>query len=786
VTAMRNSKGYLRPARVLVFLLAAAVLAGVAAFALRCQGGQESVRAQSPAPVILVTEPLSGTSAYAGSYLPVSATAMGFRPITRVELWLDGHLVDTQDPDQPEGVSSFLAHFELLVSEGPHMLFVRAVDADSIVGQSLPVSIVGAPKPGPGDVFYAVTVGPDETLTDIAESYGTDLATLLKLNAGPGGQEPAPGSLIKVPVPPENEPPASPPPTPVPGGSSVPVPDAPALIVGSTSSLAFQAATLPVAPDSLQAQVKDCKVTLVWNDNATDEGGYTVWMAEQGLLPETVGTLEPSASTGPAWFEFQAPDPGYFSFWVEAVNSVGAQPSNVVWAEVDSTCPATQSTQLQVEAVDMTVGADYDRVYCYVSVEGAPEVRVPEDDSTFMQVQAGQANIAGWQKLALPTPADNSLNLEGECWGWSGGALNKLGNFSGNLSSETWDGAKQTLDAGPFQIGVTVESLGAVETREISADRSPGLPPGGDSSGTFFVEYTEDPTLPVPYDLGFGPPPDSPWFKGCEPRCDDLLWKWDGDQGKITGFMVFVNGLPYGTYPYPSMRDVVVRVPMSTCDSATRWQVATVAGPVRSKLSDPLDVPPECEVWVKVKFEYLDLTWTHDGVGSGSPGDCDTMDAYYATNLQAGGPDFQHEQTVTFYGYGGINPSVPTGQFVQHLGCGVHSFKELADSIDPVFVYGVPPALPPFSEIRFGTGWWGGPFSIWVRANFVDSDGRWSGDDWIARYNLRFDFDSPQEAIDYLKCGKTFVESEEDEEGGSHLQFTLTASTSYEGLAGCP
>jgi hypothetical protein len=779
MTTARKIRGYLKPARVVVFLLAIAALAGIAVFVLRRHGGQETAHAESPAPVLLVSEPVSGTPAYAGSYLAVSATAVGFRPITRVELWLDGHLVDTQDSDQPEGVSSLLANFELLVPEGPHMLFLRAVDADSAIGQSLPISIVGAPKPDPGSVFYAVDAAPGETLADIAESYGSDPATLQKVNPGPGGQEPAPGALVKVPVPPENEPPASPTPAPLPAASPVPVPDVPALGVGSASFLSSKAATLPAAPDGLQAQVKDCKVTLVWNDNATDEGGYTVWMAGQGSPPQTVGTLEPSPSTGPAWFEFQAPDPGYFSFWVEAVNSVGAQPSNVVWVHVDPGCPAAQSTQLQVEAVDMAVDGNYDRVYCYVSLEGAPEVRVPEDDSTFMHVQAGQADMAGWRKLALPTPADNSLDLEGECWGWSGAALSKLGNFSGNLGSETWDGTKQTLDAGPFQIGVAVEPLGTLETREISSDRSPGLPPGGESSGTFFPEYTEDPTLPVPYDLGFGPPPDSPWFTACEPPCEKLLWKWDGDESKITGFIVFFNGVPYGTYPYPPMRGAVVRIPLSPCDSTARWQVAAIAGGARSKLSDPLDVPPECGVYVKVKFDSLDLEWTHDGWGSGSPGDCDTLDAYYATNLQVGNDDWAHEETVLFYG-----PSKAyTGAFFKPLGCGVHSFKDLADNVDPVFIYSS--TLPPFSEIRFGIGWWGGSFSIWVRANFLDHDD-WTPDDWIARYNIRFDFDSPQQAIDYLKCGKTFVESEEDEEAGSHLQFTLTASTSDEGLAGCP
>jgi hypothetical protein len=783
MTAVNDRRRYLKPALVAVLLLAVAALTGVAVFTFqrRGEGEKESVHAQSPAPVLLVTEPASGTSAYAGSYLPVSATAMGFRPVTRVELWLDGRLVETQRSDPPEGVSSLVADFELPVSEGPHMLFARAVDADAAVGQSVPVNIVGVPKPGPGDVFYAVTAAPGETLADIVQSYGSDPAKLQDLNASLGGREPATGELIKVPIPPEDEPPAAPPPAPAPGASSVPVPDVPALGVGSTSSLATQAATLPVAPDGLQAQVKDCKVTLVWNDNATDEGGYTVWMAGQGLPPETVGALEASPSTGPAWFEFQAPGPGYFSFWVEAANSVGAQPSNVVWVQVDPACPATEGAQLQVEAVDMTVAAGYDRVYCYVSIEGAPEVRIPEDDSTFMQVQTGQADMTRWRKLALPTPEDNSLDLEGECWGWSGEALSKMGNFSGNLSSETWDGAAQTLDGGPFQIAVAAEPLSAADTREIAADRSPGLPPGGGSSDTFFVEYTEDPALPVPHDLNMGPPPDSPWFQDCVPECGRLSWKWDGDQAKINGFMIFLDGVPYATFPIPAMRDVVVKYPMSACSDGAHWRVAAVAGSTTSKVSDPLWVTTSlvCNIYVKVKFDYLDLEWTHDGLGSGGPGDCDTLDAYYALNMQVGSDN----KTVMFYG-----PSKPyTGAAFRPLRCGVHSFQELADSVDPIYVSGA--TGPPFSEIHGAIiqSMFGGSFQVAVRANFVDHDD-WTGDDFIARYALRLDFGSQKEGLDYLKCGKTFVDSNQDEEGKSHLQFTLTASTSptFNPPLGCP
>lgn len=120
-------------------------------------------------------------------------------------------------------------------------------------------------------------------------------------------------------------------------------------------------------------------------------------------------------------------------------------------------------TQLQVEALDMSVSGDYDRVYCYVSFEGAPEVRLPEGASTFIQVQGGQGKIAEWaagsRRLVLSIPEDGRLDLEGECWGWSGKTLHRLGTFAGKFPSATWDGARRSVEGTGFQIGIAVKPL---------------------------------------------------------------------------------------------------------------------------------------------------------------------------------------------------------------------------------------------------------------------------------------------------------------------------------------
>lgn len=124
--------------------------------------------------------------------------------------------------------------------------------------------------------------------------------------------------------------------------------------------------------------------------------------------------------------------------------------------------------QLQIEAIDMSVSGDYDRVYCYASLAGAPEVRLPERDFTFIQVSAGQGNIAEWaagnRKLVVSMPKDGVLNLGGECWAWSGKTLHRLGPFAGKYPSETWDGARRPLEGAGFHIDVALKPVEQVVT----------------------------------------------------------------------------------------------------------------------------------------------------------------------------------------------------------------------------------------------------------------------------------------------------------------------------------
>ena len=105
--------------------------------------GFPQARGQNEPPSVTVTEPAPEASVLADSYICVSASASGAPPITRVELWLDGELVDTEESSVVGGISPFDVSFDLLVPQGQHTLFVRAVNAAGLMENSAPVNVGG-------------------------------------------------------------------------------------------------------------------------------------------------------------------------------------------------------------------------------------------------------------------------------------------------------------------------------------------------------------------------------------------------------------------------------------------------------------------------------------------------------------------------------------------------------------------------------------------------------------------------------------------------------------------
>jgi hypothetical protein len=647
---------------------------------------QQQLQAQAQPPSVTITYPVSGASTLAGSYLPVSATAFGGIPITRAELWVDGELMDTQESRAPEGISPFYVSFDLTVSQGLHTLFVRAVDATGLLGDSWPVNVGGVERPGPDDPAVVVTVEAGETLEDIVAAYDVDPEIVRQLNPGLGDQEPPEGSEVVLP-PPRSQAPAGPEgpsvgPT-LPSGEdqppkSAPLPPptgprldvvaaAPPISIGPLLDL-LAAGSPPAAPTGLQAEVTGCNIRLRWNDNADNEERYEVrYLWNLGQDPRLIAELEPAAG-GQAWFEFPAPSEGAFILWVEAINFWGGQPSNKVGALVTGgDCPQNLATHLQVEWLDMTVPSGYDQVYCYLSFEGAPHVRVPDAGgffNDFVQSALWGDNFSPWAgdetKLVVPIPADESLEVKGECSGWFGGKLSEIGTLGGAYPRQTWHGARLTLAVSGLEIGLAIKPLaGALDT-----------------SGLVTTFSYDDPSLPVPYEVAEGGVRS---FNPVDPLVRSLGWKWDGDPNAISGFQILLNGVPYNAGGGWSLvgstsQSAVVRLP-TVCGRRISWQVRAVAGQAQSGLSaltpdNEYDLPP-CYGYLMETTKSIPLLWwdtLHE--------DCDPF--YPAWLLQLNGQGIVYDQGTCEGG-----SCLIRGR--RHTGCEAVDLASFYEGTDPHF-----------------------------------------------------------------------------------------------------
>ncbi len=702
-------------------------------------------------PMVIVSEPVSGTSLPGTANTVVISTSSGSRPIARVELWLDGALKATQNSQRPAGDSPFESTLPLAVdSAGPHVLFVRAIDTAGLIGQSQPVTLVGGAPPDPTQMTGSALVEAGETYADIANSLGTDATRLQQLNPGLGGQQPAAGSVINVPLSPQEAGQSVSAAAPSTAGNFQ-MPDKPALKV--VQALPFWAnlplsSTQPAPPDGLNAQVKDCRLQLRWNDNSTNETGYEIWVSAPGVLPGSVAKLQASPSSGPASADIAAPQAGSLNVWVEALDSAGSQPSNIVSVSVDPTCLAGSPTELQVEALDMKVPGSAGNTYCYLSVMNEPHLRVPANDGEFIQASAGKADIASWaaadHKLVVPIPSNGVLPISGSCLAWEGSTLVELGSFQSNVASAQWDGKRLAVNGDSFEIGLSVNPL------------------GGTTMTTYGLPI--NPRIPAPYALVEVDAPNYPLFQG-NPPARLLHWKWDGDPKTINGFTVLFNGQPVASYNYPDMRDVVVRLP-GNCSHNIRWEVVAVAtvygraaGPgggvatVQSPRSNAVQyAQPECKSYLVIKYETLSIRTTDE---EGLAGDCPTLEGYYALI----GP----HQIKKFYYPGG---AFVGGSFLTLQCFHTYSFYDMARpylKFDPYPDMLVAPIDKQNIHI-----WWG--------TMFFDYDGgQWLGgsDDWFADVYSDIYAEKPEDLVNMWGCGKRYTAYFYDDAAKGAVTYTI-------------
>jgi hypothetical protein len=343
------------------------------------------IEAAEAGPMILIDSPGHGEEVTVGEPVQVFATGRDDNRIARMELWVDGSIVQSQASALPDGTNPFPI-MALWVPETPgnHTIVVRGYNMNEVSGQaSVAVNAVEAvppeiPEGCEGVDLFDHEVQMGETLEGIAGGYELTAEQILACN--PGLDPAAPltaGDVLHIPaiVSAEEE---------GPPGDVEPPPYEPP----------------PDVPD------------------------------EEALPGEEAPPPEEEAPPGE-----------------EAPPAVEEAPEEAEVPEPEEEGPPPVTVTF--EALELEADQAYDNVYCMVWLADADMEQVPETGSFAPAVDNYwdiQAELAGMNSVPVPVTGD-IFRVEVECFGWIGIDGWSLGHFVREHGEAEWTGDEIEVQA---------------------------------------------------------------------------------------------------------------------------------------------------------------------------------------------------------------------------------------------------------------------------------------------------------------------------------------------------
>jgi hypothetical protein len=377
---------------------------------------------------VIISNPASESHYPADAAIPFTVLASSSQPITTLEFWADGKLVDSQPPGNADKPTFFYKTFRSMPHvKGEHLYVARARSADGAIGTS---NITRILADDPAGFVLLHTIKPGETLDTISQECDTSPDKIAVQNPGldPAADLPV-DQQIKVPcgtlfpaspdqglqaTQPQTEAPASSPAAP------------PGKIELWANGLFSPDLTMTSAP-SLTTGLDKCTVQLLVKDNSSDEKGFEIWRSGAGSF-EKIATLGPNNSASFAYQDNPA-GAGQIQYMVSAFNTMGKMPSNIATANLPAgTCGGQANQEFSYANGILTVPAGLELAYLYASLDKGPWQRLPPGEG-FFTPSNGKVDLSQYiQPLMDAYPNASLANLKG--WGWSNGSLVDLGSLS--------------------------------------------------------------------------------------------------------------------------------------------------------------------------------------------------------------------------------------------------------------------------------------------------------------------------------------------------------------------
>ena len=168
---MKNRKLLLGWLVVAVLVIA---IAGVAAFLVLVPEVTEQLPQGIGSIAVTLSAPSNDAQVPMNQFTTVSAEALGVKPITALELWIDGTPSGTENAPSGSALSQFNAFWTWTpANEGEHTLLVRAIDADHNIGMSNIVRVTASSQQN-AELSAVIQTKPGDTVSLVAQEVKAD------------------------------------------------------------------------------------------------------------------------------------------------------------------------------------------------------------------------------------------------------------------------------------------------------------------------------------------------------------------------------------------------------------------------------------------------------------------------------------------------------------------------------------------------------------------------------------------------------------------------------------
>lgn len=600
---------------ILILLLVLLVVAGAIWFLTG-----RSAQAHDLGPSVSILTPVTGDVLDLGTPLSVSATGYDPGNITRLELYVNGILTAVQ-ASTPENESSSLDGFAASwtpATAGRYILTVRGYTSDGRFADSSVVLLDVVPPPGQvtgslAELLPAPTDQPCPSLNQIASMLGISLEDLLALNPELSGTDAdlsqACGTVMTLPrsttPPPGGE--AGSPGSPG-GGDGGTGAGSPGDAGDAGSPVSGAIPGSPTPPTGFSADPGACPgVSLTWIASP-DAEGYTLYRNAPGDSHLNTIAHLPASQVD---FTDTITLAGNYIYQVAAVRGgLEALSATLSFNTLDyPACAASlrspeppAGSSLYLILPDLQTDTVYEGSYCYVSMDGGAQGRLPVSDfSSLTPLSDGLTydlrTSPGRGHYLLTRAGSDPVTLEMRCMGRRGVYSDSLGGFIASHPSPEWDGHEMsstgTGGTGAFTVHYCITSDPTlIDCLRTSAGAPSDLFPVLTPLAPVLAPVMIAADLPAPTNLRF----ESLLLSGILGR--HLVWDWIAQgpytESTLTGYQVSVSS-PDRTWIESDVtgngsRKFLFNGTWLPCGTTFTFQVTAVQGILRSPPSAPLSV----------------------------------------------------------------------------------------------------------------------------------------------------------------------------------------------------